>query len=455
VLDSHILILDDDPQILKVLSEFLVSEGYRCSTSDCSDDVIERLRTNDFDMLITDIQMPKCSGIEVTSKAKALNRDLSVVVMTGINEVGTAVQAMRAGADDYVLKPFDFSEISIAVSNGLEKRILIQKTRSHESELELRVKEATFKLKESNLKLFETKTYLDNLIDSTVDAIISVDTDEVITFANRGAQRMVGFKEEEITKMRLSLLLKGGVEECQYIRRVLRLDKPLQNYETELVHHNDSRVPVNISFSLVPNAQGEVVSMLAICKDITEQKRLQEELKEMTIRDGLTGLYNLRYFYERLETESERARRQEHTLSMLLIDVDQFKTYNDAHGHLEGDKVLQAVASVINECTREHVDMGFRYGGDEFTVILTEAQEEQALTIANRILETFEAKRFDLLTLSIGLMTYDKSYNAETLIKFTDSMMYDAKRSGGNRVYVYKSDARPDDTEELSQSTGE
>jgi len=196
-----------------------------------------------------------------------------------------------------------------------------------------------------------------------------------------------------------------------------------------------------------------VVSMLAICKDITEQKRLQEELKEMTIRDGLTGLYNVRYFYERLETEAERARRQEHTLSMLLIDVDQFKTYNDAHGHLEGDKVLQAVASVINECTREHVDMGFRYGGDEFTVILTEAREEQALTIANRILETFEAKRFDLLTLSIGLMTYEKNYNVETLIKFTDSMMYDAKRSGGNRVYVYESGGQ-DNPESATQSGG-
>ncbi|PCJ65039.1 MAG: hypothetical protein COA73_03160 [Candidatus Hydrogenedentota bacterium] len=450
---NRILILDDDPQILKVLSEFLTSEGYECSTSDCSDDVLERLGGGGYDMLVTDIQMPKCSGIEVTSKAKALVKDLSVVVMTGINEVGTAVQAMRAGADDYVLKPFDFSEISIAVSNGLEKRQLIKKTRSHESELEDKIKEATANLKESNLKLFETKTYLDNLIDSTVDAIISVDMGEIITFANRGTQRMLGFKEEDLSKMRLSLLLKGGVEECQYIRRVLRLDKPLQNYETELIHRNDSMIPVNISFSLVPNAQGEVVSMLAICKDITEQKRLQEELKEMTIRDGLTGLYNVRYFYERLETEAERARRQEHTLSMLLIDVDQFKTYNDAHGHLEGDKVLQAVASVINECTREHVDMGFRYGGDEFTVILTEAREEQALTIANRILETFEAKRFDLLTLSIGLMTYEKNYNVETLIKFTDSMMYDAKRSGGNRVYVYESGGQ-DNPESATQSGG-
>jgi len=101
----------------------------------------------------------------------------------------------------------------------------------------------------------------------------------------------------------------------------------------------------------------------------------------------------------------------------------------------------------------EHVDMGFRYGGDEFTVILTEAREEQALTIANRILETFEAKRFDLLTLSIGLMSYEKDYNAETLIKFTDSMMYDAKRSGGNRVYVYQSGDQ-DNPEGTAQTGG-
>jgi diguanylate cyclase (GGDEF)-like protein len=158
----------------------------------------------------------------------------------------------------------------------------------------------------------------------------------------------------------------------------------------------------------------------------------------MSIKDSLTGLYNQRYFYDRLEAEIERARRQGHPLSLLLFDIDQFKTYNDCHGHLEGDRVLRTTGEVVLECTREHVDTGFRYGGDEFTVILPEADEQQASVIAERIRASFEAKRFDHLTLSVGLMSYKLGSSVRTFIRFTDAMMYDAKRSGGNRVYIYK-----------------
>jgi diguanylate cyclase (GGDEF)-like protein len=124
-------------------------------------------------------------------------------------------------------------------------------------------------------------------------------------------------------------------------------------------------------------------------------------------------------------------------LSLLLIDLDHFKSYNDSRGHLEGDKVLQEVGNVISECTREHVDFGFRYGGDEFTVILPEAQADTAHHIAERIRTMFEEKRFDLLTMSIGLTTYQEGYSVRKFIQFTDSLMYDAKRAGGNRVYVF------------------
>ena len=92
------------------------------------------------------------------------------------------------------------------------------------------------------------------------------------------------------------------------------------------------------------------------------------------------------------------------------------------------------------ECTREHVDLGFRYGGDEFTIILPEAPEDQAHRIAERIRETFAEKHFDLLTLSVGLMTYQEGHTARSFIQFTDSMMYDAKRSGGNKVHIYRAD---------------
>jgi len=113
-------------------------------------------------------------------------------------------------------------------------------------------------------------------------------------------------------------------------------------------------------------------------------------------------MFNVRYFYERLEMEINRAKRQGHELSFLLVDVDKFKSYNDFRGHLKGDSVLAEVGRVIAECTRENVDMGFRYGGDEFTILLPEPGEKQAHRVARRIVETFEARKFDLLTLSLG-----------------------------------------------------
>jgi diguanylate cyclase (GGDEF)-like protein len=236
----------------------------------------------------------------------------------------------------------------------------------------------------------------------------------------------------------MARLYSGGHDEALYVQRLLRENAPLQNYETELNHKGGVVVPVNMSLSFVHGSDGKVASTVAICKDITRQKKLETDLKEMSIKDSVTGLYNQRCFYDRLAAEIERARRQKHPLSLLLFDIDQFKQYNDCHGHLAGDSVLQAAGQVVVESTREHVDLGFRYGGDEFTVILAEADEAQAYNIAERIRSGFEEHKFDRLTVSIGLMTYREGYSLRTFIQFADAMMYDAKRSGGNRIFVYR-----------------
>lgn len=445
--DTRVLIVDDETVILEILEEHLSAKGYECLLADSAKDALNHLRRDEAALLLTDIVMPEMGGIDLADAARNLWSDLAVVVMTGKSDATSAIKALRAGADDYILKPFDFEEMLICIDRALEKRRLVIENREYKERLEDRVKAAVEDMERTNERLRETQEYLNNLIDSTVDAIITVDPEETITFANRGSQLMLGFRQEELQGRPVSELYIGGLEEAKYIRRVTADDRPLQNYETELKHRSGSTVPVSMSVSMVPGEDGRSSSMLAICKDITEQKRLEQELKEMTIRDGLTGLYNLRYFYEKLEAEIERAKRQSHPLSLLLLDIDRFKSYNDAHGHLEGDRVLREVARVIAECTREHVDLGFRYGGDEFTVILPEASEETAHQIAQRIRETFESKRFDMLTMSIGLMTYHESYSARTFIQFTDSMMYDAKRSGGNQVIVY----RPEDYSEQAE----
>jgi len=442
--NERILVLDDESSILELLGQHLTEEGFRCELYTSAVEALAALKSSHFDLLITDLKMPEVHGIDVVLQAKRDDPEIAVIVVTALLEVSNAIEAMRAGADDYLLKPFNLSEILLAVEKALERRRLIIENRHYQSNLEVRIAEATADLEQANKELRGTKEYLESLFHSTVDAILTVNEDFAVSFANDGATHMFGYTRAVLETMRFAELLNGGSDELQYIYRMLGHDKPLQNYESEVLHQSGRLIPVNISLSQVRNPDTGTVSTLAICKDITQQKLLESELKEMSIKDSLTCLYNQRYFYDRLEAEIERATRQGHPLSLLLFDVDQFKPYNDCHGHLEGDRVLHTVGEVVLECTREHVDIGFRYGGDEFTVILPEAAEEQAHVIAERIRQSFEAKRFDRLTLSVGLMEYRPGSTARSFIRFADAMMYDAKRSGGNKVYIYKPEETPD-----------
>ncbi len=449
---ERILVLDDEASITDMIGQHLTDEGYVCETFTSPRKALKRLAEDHFGLLITDLKMPELNGMEVVARAKKLDDTLAIIVVTALLEVTNAIEAMHAGADDYLLKPFNLSEISMAVQKALEKRRLVLENRRYQQELEARVHAATADLARTNEELRRTQKYLEDLLDSTVDAILTVDAQTRISYVNAGAQAMLGYRDEELRGEPVVRLLAGGPQELRYIRRMLRTESRLQNYETELRHSDGHFLPVSISISQVRDHAGQPFSTLAICKDITEQKRLESELKEMSNRDGLTSLFNQRYFYDRLEAEIERARRQGHPLSLLLFDIDQFKHYNDCHGHLEGDRVLKAIGEVVMECTREHVDIPCRYGGDEFTVILPEADKPQALSIAERIRATFEARHYDKLTLSIGLMSY-RGGSLRSFIRSTDAMMYDAKRSGGNRVYVYDYEADGEEGGETARET--
>ncbi|HOS03444.1 MAG TPA: diguanylate cyclase [Candidatus Hydrogenedentes bacterium] len=435
---KRILVLDDEPSILDVLTQHLRAQGYVCEATTSPSQALEMLQTRPFALFLTDLKMPEMNGIEMVQRAKTIDERVAIVVVTALVDVTSAIQALRAGADDYVLKPFNLGEITLAVSRAMEKRDLILENRRYQEELEERVREATQDLEHVNRELRSTRDYLESLLHSTVDAIMTLDTAGKVEFANHGASVMFGYSKEEFTALTSRDLFAGGAGEALYIQRKVQEGQPLQNYETELRHKQGMTIPVNMSLSVVRHPETKKPALLAICKDITAQKRLEQELKEMSIKDSLTGLFNQRYFHDRLKAEMDRAHRQKHPLSLLLLDIDQFKTYNDCHGHLAGDKVLQTTGEVILESTRVHVDLGFRYGGDEFTVILPEADDSQALAIAERIRRSFEAKRFDHLTLSIGLMPYREGYSLRTFIQFTDAMMYDAKRSGGNQVFMFR-----------------
>jgi len=167
-------------------------------------------------------------------------------------------------------------------------------------------------------------------------------------------------------------------------------------------------------------------------------KAQRKELQELSIRDDLTGLYNKRYFNQRLKSEFVRARRQKRPLCILLFDLDNFKAYNDAEGHLEGDRVLRQTSEIVLRNIRDHVDAGFRYGGDEFTVILPEIKGDEAYAVAERIRSSVEKANQGRITVSLGLVEYRDEYDIVSMIRYADRAMYTAKNKGGNRIHVHQ-----------------
>jgi diguanylate cyclase (GGDEF)-like protein len=171
-------------------------------------------------------------------------------------------------------------------------------------------------------------------------------------------------------------------------------------------------------------------------KTLKEKEKLEEEVRRLSITDDLTGLYNHRHFFKTLEAELTRLKRQKTSLSLMMFDLDNFKRYNDLNGHLEGDKVLRTIGEVVKHSIRNNVDSGYRYGGDEFAVLLIGASMDQALTIAERIRSSIEQSQFQDITVSIGLSEYREPFDLEGFVKSADDAMYMAKHLGGNRVHT-------------------
>lgn len=433
---ERILCLDTDSGTLTVVGEFLRGESYECDTVSSPDEALRLLQHHRYALFMTEMQLPSLSGIDLMKQAQAMDETLACVITADMMDINDTVQAMRAGASDFLVKPFHLGDLAFTIDKALERRRLLIENRHHQSHLEQQAREATGELERANQELRRTKDYLENLLNSSVDTVLTISPDYHVTYVNQAVTTMLGYKPAELVGAPAAQLLAGGEQEVRLLHNMLA-HGPVHSYETEMLHRRERIIPVMLSLSKVCDPCGRQVSFLAVCRDITQQKLLENELKEMTIKDSLTDLYNQRYFYERLEMEIERSRRQNHPLSLLLFDVDHFKHYNDTYGHLEGDRVLQVIGEVVRECTRDYVDVGCRYGGDEFTVILPETDEERSRQIAERIRESFEAKHFGDCTISVGLMTYRNDSTAQSFIRFADKMMYDAKRSGGNRVYVY------------------
>ncbi|MXZ33867.1 MAG: diguanylate cyclase [Acidobacteria bacterium] len=166
----------------------------------------------------------------------------------------------------------------------------------------------------------------------------------------------------------------------------------------------------------------------------SRQVALEHQLKRLTVTDDLTGLYNQRDLFEQLPREVQRAKRAGSACSLCLFDLDGFKEYNDTHGHLEGDRLLRTVGSVVSRTIRAKTDRAFRYGGDEFVLLLPHTSRAEAQVLVDRLRKAVSEALAGAVGFSAGIAEYSPGMESRDFIEAADRLMDRAKRTGGNRL---------------------
>ncbi|MBC8555889.1 MAG: diguanylate cyclase [Candidatus Brocadiales bacterium] len=306
-------------------------------------------------------------------------------------------------------------------------------------------------IQERTVIINRTKDYLENVLDNTHDLVITTNTDGLITEFNAGAEQMLGYKREEVILRSADLFYLEKSKKMQLIKRLVN-EGSVTNYETILQTKQGNGICMLITITQLKDKTGDVIGTVQTGKDITDRKELEKELKsknieleKLSITDALTGLYNKRHLFAELEKEIDRARRQGYPLSMILFDIDKFKKYNDTYGHPKGDVVLQKIGELVQDLIRCNVDSGYRYGGEEFIIILPQSIEKDAINTAERIRQSFEECGFTLrllsgnltrnnMTLSLGVCELEDDYDISEFIVRADTLMYRSKNLGGNTI---------------------
>lgn len=255
-----------------------------------------------------------------------------------------------------------------------------------------------------------------------------------------GAMNFMLREARSLTSAQLEVLLACGRIIALALLNARQFDR-LQRAEQSLRQANEElEARVLARTAELSEANRRLQAEVAARAEAEEALRHSEErYRQLAITDALTGLYNSRHFHASLETEVERARRYGDPVGLLLLDVDNFKRFNDSYGHVEGDKVLAALGRIMRESLRK-IDSAFRYGGEEFTVILPRCDEEDLRKLAERIRSLFAAEIFEVggerlhMTVSIGGTIYRRSAPVESFIRCADKAMYRAKSAGKNRV---------------------
>jgi diguanylate cyclase (GGDEF)-like protein/PAS domain S-box-containing protein len=306
----------------------------------------------------------------------------------------------------------------------------------------------------TELKLQEIVSLHRLVTDNSRDLIIVADFNGNRSYVSSAVQSMFGWKPEEATA-HTSLQLVHPEDQHKVVEtmRELRSGREDTLVECRVRKRNGDYLWVEAALRLVRDPVTGVPSgIMNTVRDISERKRSEEQLREayrsveaLALTDGLTGLANRRRFDQYLSIEWRRNLRNPQPLSLLMLDVDLFKAYNDTYGHQRGDSCLKQIAEACMDVVSRPGDLMARFGGEEFVVVLPNTESEGALHVANEICESLRNRQlphsnspFGIITVSIGCVTLvpQADRHAPDMIAIADHALYTAKSNGRNQVCV-------------------
>lgn len=314
----------------------------------------------------------------------------------------------------------------------------------------------------------EQRVFAANLVEHLVTATFVLDKDGVVIIWNRACEKLTGLSAEEVvgtqnhwrafySRERMCLadvLVQGRTNELAELYAVHAIPSIHgSGYKVEnwcVMPRTRSRLYLTADAGPIFNEQGKLIAVVQTMRDSTDYKKAQSALEELSITDELTGLHNRRFFNEQLNLEWSRGIRSNEPLSLVLLDIDYFKQFNDTYGHMAGDECLKSVARVLQHSLLRNSDITTRYGGEEFCLLLPNTPIEGAFEVTERIRSAMERLEIPhktssvstLVTLSDGITCLTPSAegrNPSELIALADEALYKAKSLGRNQSATGKS----------------
>lgn len=407
-----VLYVEDEPQIAQEVSFHLkkyIKGFYTATNGEEGKELFYKINP---DIIITDIQMPKLNGLEMI---KQINSNVPVIITTAYSDLEYFLTAIELNVNKFIIKPIDLIELVKAIQECIIKNNLQER----------------FFEKDNLLKIIN-----ENVLVSITDA------NGIYMDASSAFYEFTGYNKEDFIGKSYEILKHEDTEKSVY-ERLWNTINSGKVFQEEMKFKKKNAEEFICITTITPSFKDEkIVSYTTIRQDITDKKRLEQ----LTIEDDLTRLYNRRYFNKIITNELQRVKREKGYFSLLTLDIDYFKKYNDMYGHLKGDSALKSVAKVLKESTLRASDYVFRLGGEEFGVIFSNLNINESLEFSNLLIRKIFDENIEHLgnettkriTVSAGLITLNYMYfeDEEKIYKYSDDALYKAKHSGKNRVVL-------------------